>query len=51
MIAPVKGLRGRDLLDLVDFSPVERRPVLDLHHAVKAYSQTTPMAVLFGDEA
>jgi ornithine carbamoyltransferase len=36
MIAPVKGLRGRDLLDLADLSRDDLRRILDLAQAIKA---------------
>jgi ornithine carbamoyltransferase len=38
MIAPVKGLKGRDLLDIADLAPGELRRILDLAHAIKAGS-------------
>jgi ornithine carbamoyltransferase len=38
MIAPVKGLRGRDFLDIADLGPDELRQTLDLAHAIKSGS-------------
>jgi ornithine carbamoyltransferase len=36
MIAPVKGLRGRDFLDIGDLDAAELRHTLDLAHRIKA---------------
>src|SRR5712692_2008093 len=38
MIAPVKGLAGRDFLDIADLAPEELRNILDLAHAIKSGS-------------
>jgi ornithine carbamoyltransferase len=36
MIAPVKGLQGRDFLDIADLDPDELRHTLDLAHRIKS---------------
>jgi ornithine carbamoyltransferase len=36
MIAPVKGLKGRDFLDVADLTQKELRHTLDLAHAIKS---------------
>jgi ornithine carbamoyltransferase len=36
MIAPVKGLKGRDFLDVADLTPDQLRHTLELAHAIKS---------------
>jgi ornithine carbamoyltransferase len=40
MIAPVKGLEGRDFLDIADLGPGELQQTLELAHAIKSGSWT-----------